>query len=268
MRLNNAVLSAQVSTEIYAEHAGFDDELERTAYFDRGIQSSLVKWDNPPVTLQSSYTGAVAEISDENAEVYGDNPFNTASTTMMAQFAVAGIMGSASLLVLERKNGTMQRLMTTRISKAEYLFGHYLTMFLMVFLQLLLLTGFGHLILDVRYYLDPTATIPLIIVSALFSASLGLLIGAVARKEEHVIIMSLVLMMVLAGIGGAWVPLELTPESFQQIAHFTPLAWMVDGFKDIVIRGLGIRAILPAIYVLLTFTLALFGLAVWRFRSL
>jgi ABC-2 type transport system permease protein len=141
-------------------------------------------------------------------------------------------------------------------------------MFLMVFLQLLLLTGFGHLILDVPYYKNPIATIPMIIASALFSASLGLLIGSIARKEEHVIILSLVLMMVLAGIGGAWVPLELTPESFQQIAHFTPLAWMVDGFKDIVIRGLGIRAILLAIYVLFTFTLALFGLAVWRFRSL
>lgn len=268
MRLNNAVLSAQVSTEIYAEHAGFNDEDERTAFFEMGVHSSLEKWNKPPVTLESSYTGAVAEASDVNAEVYGDNPFSTASTTMMAQFAVAGIMGSASLLVLERKNGTMQRLMTTQISRAEYLFGHYLTMFLMVLLQLLLLTGFGHLILDVPYYIDPAATIPLIIVSALFSASLGLLIGAIARKEEHVIILSLVLMMVLAGIGGAWVPLELTPESFQQIAYFTPLAWMVDGFKDIVIRGLGIRAILPAIYVLLTFTLALFGLAVWRFRSL
>ncbi|MEA3440668.1 MAG: ABC transporter permease, partial [Chloroflexota bacterium] len=145
---------------------------------------------------------------------------------------------------------------------------HYLTMFLMVFIQLLLLTMFGHLVLDVGYYSEPGATIPLIIVCALFSASLGLLIGSVAKKEEHVIILSLVLMMVLSGIGGAWVPLEFTSESFQRIAHFTPLAWMVDGFKDIIIRGLGLSAILPAIYVLFTFAVGLFFLAVWRFRSL
>ena len=187
---------------------------------------------------------------------------------MMAQFAVAGLMSASSLLVLERKNGTMQRLMTTKISRTEYLFGHYLTMVLMVFVQLLLLTVFGHLLLDVQYYRDPASTLSLIAVCALFSASLGLLIGGVARKEEHVIIISLVTMMVLSAIGGAWVTLEFTPEGFQQVAHFTPLAWMIDGFKDIVIRGLGFQAILPAIYFLLAFTLALFALAVWRFRSL
>ena len=143
-----------------------------------------------------------------------------------------------------------------------------LSMFLMVVLQLLLLTIFGHLVLDVLYYRDPVSSLLLIVVSALFSASLGLLIGALAKKEEHVIIISLALMFILAGVGGAWVPLEFTPESFQQIAHFTPLAWMVDGFKDIVVRGLGLSAILPALYALMAFAVGLFFLAVWRFRSL
>ena len=268
MRLKSAVRGAQISVDNYEGLVGFGDEDAREAYFEEGLARNLVAWESPPVSLEISYTGAVAEQTDESTEVFGENPFSHSSAAMMAQFAVAGLMGAASLLVLERKNGTMQRLMTTNLSRAEYLFGHYLTMFLMVFAQLLLLTLFGHLVLDVGYYRDPGATIPLIIVSALFSASLGLLIGAVSKKEEHVIILSLVLMMLLAGLGGAWVPLEFASESFQRIAHFTPLAWMVDGFKDIIIRGLGLRAILPAIYVLFTFAVGLFFLAVWRFRSL
>ena len=267
-RLNRAVHSAQISTDVIADHAGMDIETAHSAYFDDGLRTALAAWGDPPVRLDESSTGAVPEEGDEGAEVYGENPFNQSSTSMMAQFAIAGLMGAAGILVLERKNGTMKRLMTTNLSRVEYLFGHYLSMFLMVVLQLLLLTIFGHLVLDVQYYRDPVSSLLLIVVSALFSASLGLLIGALAKKEEHVIIISLALMFILAAVGGAWVPLEFTPESFQQIAHFTPLAWMVDGFKDIVVRGLGLSAILPALYALMAFAVGLFFLAVWRFRSL
>lgn len=264
-RLKGAVHSAQISTDVIASHAGMDTGAARSAYFDDGLRTALAAWDDPPVRLAESSTGVVP---NEGDEVYGENPFNQSSTSMMAQFAIAGLMGAASILVLERKNGTMKRLMTTNLSRAEYLFGHYLSMFLMVVLQLLLLTIFGHLVLGVLYYRDPVSSLLLIVVSALFSASLGLLIGALAKKEEHVIILSLALMFILAAVGGAWVPLEFTPESFQQIAHFTPLAWMVDGFKDIVVRGLGLSAILPALYALIAFAVGLFFLAVWRFRSL
>lgn len=266
-RLYNAVQSAQISTDFIADQIGIESENSRNNYFEGGLQSALAAWADPPIRINESYTGAVSVSGDMSTEAYGVNPFNHSSASMMAQFAIAGLMGAASILVLERKNGTMQRLMTTNLKRSEYLGGHFLTMILMAFLQLVLLTIFGHLVLDVQYYREPVATLALIAVSALFSASLGLLIGAIAKREEHVIIISLALMFILAGVGGAWVPLELTPEGFQKIAHFTPLAWMVDGFKDIVVRGLGLTAILPALYVLLAFTVGIFSLAVWRFRS-
>jgi len=267
-RLNSALNSAQISTNIFANQVGFDDDSTRDLHLQASLTQSLEAWENPPLRVDKSHTGLASDPANEGEDAFGDNSFSHSSTGMMAQFAIAGLMAAAGLLVLERKNGTMQRLMTTSISRAEYLFGHYLTMFLMVFSQLLLLTIFGHLVLDVGYYREPFGTLLMIIVSALFSASLGLLIGSVAKKEEHVIIISLIAMFVLAGIGGAWVPLELTSESFQKVAYFTPVAWMVDGFKDIVIRGLGVSAILQALYVLFAFALGLFLLAVWRFRSL
>ena len=264
---NNTLSSARISTGLYETHVGFRGENERRAYFESTIDQTLAAWENPPLELKKAHTGIEDSAETDEPLVYGSNPFSHSSAGMIAQFAIAGLMGAASILVLERKNGTMQRLMTTSLGRWEYLFGHYMTMFLMVFTQLVLLSVFGHLVLKVPYYNEPLATIPLIIVSALFSASLGLLIGAVARKEEHVIIMSLVLMFVLAGLGGAWVPLEFASETVQTIAHLTPMAWMVDGFKDVIVRGMGARAILPSLYVLFAFAAGLFILAVWRFRS-
>ena len=158
------------------------------------------------------------------------------------------------------------RLLTTPMTRAEILLGHYFAMVIMVIVQLIILILFGQLLLDLDYLGSPLATIMLVVTTALFTAGLGLLIGALAKTEEQVIVFALIPMFVLAPLGGAWVPLEITPETFQKIAYFTPLAWVVEGFKDITVRGQGIQAIIPAALVLSAYTAVLFALAAWRFR--
>ena len=93
-----------------------------------------------------------------------------------------------------------------------------------------------------------------------------MLIGAVSKTEEQVIVLSLVPMFVLSALGGAWVPLEFTPANFYRIASVTPVAFVMDGYKDILVRGQGIEAISLALLALLAYAAVLLGLAVWRFR--
>jgi len=56
--------------------------------------------------------------------------------------------------------------------------------------------------------------------------------------------------------------------TFQKIGHLSPVAWGMDGFKNVVIRGLGVEAVLLPAAVLLGFALAIFALAAWRFSRL
>jgi ABC-2 type transport system permease protein len=95
---------------------------------------------------------------------------------------------------------------------------------------------------------------------------MGLLIGALAKSEEQAIIFSLVPMFLLSGLGGAWMPLEFTPAYVQRIAYLTPVAWMIDGFKDIIVRGQGLESVLVAAAVLLLYAVLFWLLAAWRFR--
>ena len=66
-------------------------------------------------------------------------------------------------------------------------------------------------------------------------------------------------------MGGAWVPLEFTSETFQTIGHLMPTAWAMDGFENIVIRGLGLESVLLPAAIMLAYAVVLFALAVWRF---
>ena len=119
--------------------------------------------------------------------------------------------------------------------------------------------------LKVGYLRMPTATLLLAFSSALCVAGLGLLIGIMARTEEQAVMFSLIPMFVFAGLGGAWVPLEFTGPTFAAIGHVSPIAWALDGFKNIIVRGLGVESVLLPAAALIGYAILFFGLATWRF---
>jgi ABC-2 type transport system permease protein len=45
-----------------------------------------------------------------------------------------------------------------------------------------------------------------------------------------------------------------------------PTTWAMDGFQNILMRGLGFQSVLLPLGMLLAYALAFFGLAIWRFR--
>jgi ABC-2 type transport system permease protein len=258
-RLSSAVRAASLSSQIYDEQVGFADDGARQSYYEDQLAQGVAAWENPPVAFDTQKAFFEENPAEENA-------FAQSSPGMMAQFAVFGLLGAVTILVLERKSGSMKRMLTSDLSRGEILLGHYLAMVAMIFVQLFVLVIFGQLFLDLDYLSQPLATLLLIATASLMVAALGLLIGALAKSEEQVIVYSLIPMFILSGFGGAWVPLEVMPEAFGQIARLTPLAWVITGMQDVIIRGRGLEAIwLPAL-VLFGYATVFFILGVWRFR--
>lgn len=238
------------------------DAVGDAGVFEPALAQAVVAWQSPPFTVMTTGTGQDTDSGEEQEE----NPFAHSSAGMMAQFAIAGLIGAAEIVVIERRSRTLQRLLTTAISKTGVVMGHFLAMFVMILVQLLILSGFGHLVLDVPYFSAPLAILLMLFAFAFFIASLGMLIGALAKTEEMVIVLSLVPMFVLAALGGAWSPLEYTSKTFQTIGHLTPVAWAIDGLKNIAVRGLGLPSVLLPAAVLMGFGIACLGIAVWQFR--
>jgi ABC-2 type transport system permease protein len=67
-------------------------------------------------------------------------------------------------------------------------------------------------------------------------------------------------------VGGMMVPISIMPAFMQTLARFTPHNWALQGFQDVIVRGLGVSATLPSLGMLLAFALAFWILALWRFR--
>jgi ABC-2 type transport system permease protein len=259
-RLASAVQAAHFSSQARAQIEPFASDQEQ--YFAAALSAAVAAWSKPPVTLATSQA-VQANAADQ---VYSDNPYAHASAGMMVQFAIAGLLGAAEVLVLERQSGSLRRLLTTAIARSEILFGHFLAMLAMIFLQFALLIVFAQLVLDVPYFSAPLATLVIALATSIFAASLGLLIGALSKTPEQAVIFSLLPMFILSGLGGAWVPLEFTNPAFQKVAYLSPLAWAMDGIKNIIVRGQGLESMLQPAAILLAFSIAVLAIAAWRFK--
>jgi ABC-2 type transport system permease protein len=250
-RLDGAARTASILDDIDSERLPF--------YF--GFEQTLERWDDPPIAVVETASLAVHKASGNTMSLAHTSP------GMMLQFAIAGLLTAAQVIVTERRSRTLQRLLTTATSRAHIVLGHYLAIFILIFAQFILLILFGQLVLGVEYLRLPAATLLVAFCAALCIAAMGLLIGLVAQTEQQAVIFSLIPMFVFSGLGGAWVPLDVTGATFRAIGHVSPVAWAMDGFENIAARGLGFETVLVPCLALLGYAALFFTLAVWRLNA-
>jgi ABC-2 type transport system permease protein len=198
---------------------------------------------------------------------FGDNPYNQASPGIIVQFAIIGLVTSGQILMQERKTRTLQRLMTTSMHPWQIIAGHMLAMFTIVFLQTALMIIFGQFVLKVNYLRVPLGTFLIAISLGLWVASMGLLIGILAKSDNQVVLYSMLAMFVFSALGGTWFPLEGAGETFATIARLLPSSWAMIGLQNILIRGLDMASLWQPTAILLAYALVFFLLAIWRFRK-
>jgi ABC-2 type transport system permease protein len=253
------LLSGAQTAKLSAGALGDADKAFLLATLDKTIAA----WENPPLTVTVAQTGAVAD-ERESSSVPGG--FAHSSVANLVQFSLMGVIGAAELIVNERKSRTLQRMLTTTVSRAEIILAYFLTIFLLNLVQLALMIGFGAALLGVDYLREPMAVLLMMVTMALCTAGMGLIIGVLSKTEDQVAMFSVIPTLVMAGLGGAWMPLELTSQAFQFVGHLTPVAWAIEGFENLVVRGMGLNSVLLPAGVLAAFGAAFLGLAAWRFK--
>jgi ABC-2 type transport system permease protein len=100
---------------------------------------------------------------------------------------------------------------------------------------------------------------------ALLAASTGLMIAALGRSVQATRGLSVLVVLMLVMLGGAWVPTFVFPEWLQHVSAFVPTRWAVDGLDAMTWRGLPASAALKPVALLLMWSGAFLAIAIWRF---
>lgn len=191
-----------------------------------------------------------------------------------ALFAIFFIVVPLSInLVKEKNHGTFVRLRSNPVSYATVLGGKtfvYIGVCLIQF-TLMLLVGLYLFPLLGLPKLDVSGRLPLLYIVALFSGlaaiGLGLLLGTIAKTQEQSAPLGAILVVILAAIGGVWVPVFAMPKFMQILSKISPMNWGLEAFYDVFLRNVNLVNIVPEIALLLLFFILTLLVAILYYRN-
>lgn len=184
-------------------------------------------------------------------------------------FAVFFIVIPLSInIVKEKTQGTFVRLRTNPVSNAIVIGGKTLTYLIICMIQFYMMVAtaifiFPHLNLP-SLNLDGNLFLMSIVAffSGLGAIGFGILIGTVAKTQEQSAPFGATSVIILAALGGVWVPVFAMSGLMQAISKLSPMNWGLNAFYDVLLRNGGFIDILPEIsllflFYILTITIAL-----------
>ena len=116
---------------------------------------------------------------------------------------------------------------------------------------------------------DLPALLLMTIVVSLAAVGYGLMIGTIAKTHQQAAAFGSISVIILAAIGGLWVPVYMMPPVMRDIAQLSPLNWAITGFYNIFLRGGNLVQIAPQAMKLVIFflsTIAITGIY-YKFKS-
>ncbi len=162
-------------------------------------------------------------------------------------------------IIKERDSGSILRL---KLIPGSYLVS--MTAKILVYIMVCLVQ-FG-LMLIVGKYILPLFGTPILalgeqklallfmaIVVSLAATGYGVMIGTLATTHDQAASFGSVSVIILAALGGIWVPVFIMPQIMQKISILSPLNWALDGFYTIFLRGGGFSEIIVQSLLLLAF---------------
>jgi ABC-2 type transport system permease protein len=247
MSFKNAVMSSidkmisQIETK--SIYAAFQDQLgEGSASFD---QKSFI-----------SFKEIVPKVNDKDI-IPNSVQHNVPAWTLFAMFFI--VLPLSINIVKEKTQGTFIRLRTNPVSNAIVLAGKTITYLIICMIQFYMMIAlaifiFPHLGLPA---LNIEGKLLLMSIVALFSGfaaiGFGTLLGTIAKTQEQSAPFGATATIILAAIGGVWVPVFLMPKVMQIIAQSSPMNWGLNAFYDVLLRNATFSAILPELGLLFLF---------------
>jgi ABC-2 type transport system permease protein len=232
-----------------------------------------------PIDLNPDINGALTV-----SEKYAVNPdgktklvpdstqHNVPAWSMFAIFFI--VISLSSNMIRERESGCFNRLLTMPCPFSLYLLSKVAVYLCVCLLQLTLIIVSG-------MFLIPLLGLPALqlgsnfaaiaatgVSSSLAAIGYGVAIGSIARTNQQASIFGAVSVVILAALGGVWIPTFIMPRFMQYLSHISPLNWGLNAFNELFVRNSAFIDILPYVSTSLLFfvitTSISYGLKRWN----
>ncbi len=253
----NALRQVLLGIEMTERGAAFSETLP--AELKKIVGESLPTWPGmsgaialPDIRFEMA-TGPVLKLTETVAQ--GGSRFlkrptaaqhNVPAWTLFGMFFI--VVPLSGSLIRERQSGTYRKLMAMPVSPTGLLAGKIAAYVLVCMVQFALMLAVGSWVLPLlgTSGLVPgpefLTVVPIALAAALAAAGYGIMVGTLSRSYEQASMFGAVSIVIAAALGGIMVPVYVMPRFMQQISGLSPLAWGLNGFQDVFVRGGGVQA--------------------------
>ncbi|MDD5169993.1 MAG: ABC transporter permease, partial [Syntrophales bacterium] len=196
---------------------------------------------------------------------------NVPAWSMFAMFFI--LFPLAGNFIKEREDGSMLRLRLISGTQFPVIAGKFIFYFCICLLQLILMIGVGLYVMPLigldRLALGTNyAGIAMTGVSVAMAATgYGLLIAVYFRTPQQALSFGSISVVILAAVGGVWVPVYVMPHIMQSVSPYSPLHWGLAAFNNLFLRNAPIAVILPDVVKLVLFSMSTLAASVLIHRS-
>jgi ABC-2 type transport system permease protein len=209
------------------------------------------------VTYRTEDVGQVKAINSSNFVVPG----------YLVMFVFMACDLTARMVVRERQNRTLERLLSTSVDRAAILGGAFTGSAIKGIIQIAIFWTVGILAFHVDMGRSPLAVIILSLLMVLLSSAFGVMLATFVKTERSAGALGTIVSLLFAPLGGCWWPLFLYPQWLQNFTKIIPHAWATEGFNKLMLFGASFGDAAPNMLALAGFSVIFGVIAVWRFRT-
>ncbi|MEH7109065.1 ABC transporter permease [Bacillus sp. JJ1764] len=211
---------------------------------------------------QTSYQLSTHSITDTSK--------NKDMTIQTIGFLIMIMMMSAcnmsEIILSEKENRTYFRLLSTPINARTYIlsnvFVNMIVMSIQAILTVSIMKGFFHIGINIPFW----QAIGVMLFFALISVGLSLVITSFSNSRSAAGALQNLIITPTVMLSGCFWPVEVMPKTLQKIAEFLPQRWTLDTLTKLQ-EGSSLSSLYLNFLILVTFALAFFLIAVYRFSK-
>jgi len=239
--------------------------VERVSQKVENVSQEPSTADKMSATTRGTSSGGFRAPKVEVINVIGQGKSNPVVSVYAAGIAVMfllfGATSGGGVLLEERENLTLERLLATQMSMDQLLLGKWFYLTLLGCVQVTVMFVWAQLVfgLDLIAHFDGFAMMT--VTTAAAAASFGLFLATLCRTRGQLNGLSVVAVLTMSALGGSMVPRYVMSESLREAGLWTFNAWALDGYDKVFWRELPPSELGPQLGVLLGTAFALLGLA-------
>lgn len=253
-------LMAEQGSKYFDQFAGGLTREQRDR-LNAGIRA-LQEQEESGAAISRSSQGIVAVTA---RAVVGENKNNPMISFYAAAIGVMFLLftasGAAGALLDEAESGTLDRVLSSRVTMTSLMLGKLIFNSLLAFSQLVVMFLWGWAVFRLDFWTHIPGFTVMGMCTAVAVGAFGMLLASVCHTRAQLGALSTLIILVMSSVGGSMFPRFLMPGAMQKAGLLTINAWAIDGFTKIFWRDEPVSHLWPQVLVLVGIAVVLFAIA-------